>query len=695
MCTKKIISLILCLALALTILPVNAFDEYAVYDIAQSDTCTVSFGMPSNGSYAVGTPIDVTVSSGTLLSSVDLPVCIASVGYDFSGWSTANYLVDVNSYVVNSDVVLTPVFVASVTGESLAFNSSFEMSNAMPIGWVNVSGTTYRDTATYRDGGASLMLSGANASARQRFVPVVGGQTYQISAWFKVSNTSARPTISVSSYSSSVYIGNDASTTATKAFSTEGWTLMTLAYTPSAAANFMQLTFGSGVYEADVWVDSVSVVGSTDFVDSIGNHVKNGTFDSGLANWEIADGTSNASVSYDASVGYPSNGSALFTSTVTNPGAYGEGLYQVFPVEQGKTYEVSMYFKADVANARPEFQFTTYLGGSEIPAEGPTYTMTSGTPANAWTKFKTTYTAPQNAVVVGLLATVGSVSANGNVWIDSVTFSEKDDSVVSYAWNYTDQTGVTLTSLLGVTDGIINSGEDVSFMLISADGYTIDSVSYTVNGSTTVLSADWTGTYIIPAADITGDVTLNVVVSEDVVIPDIPEPTFSIAATNVSMGNNLDIMFAIPKSAVADWTGYYAVLTKEYADGRSDRVDIVPVDQWTTNGNYYVVTATGIAAKEMADDISVVIYDANGYAASFEFVQSMRNYEVGRQAVLGRQVLTTTPWLTARHGYDPTCSSRLERLLCSSYQGICRRQSKQSRYCTLRGMDNKSEAKRS
>ena len=28
--------------------------------------------------------------------------------------------------------------------------------------------------------------------------------------------------------------------------------------------------------------------------------------------------------------------------------------------------------------------------------------------------------------------------------------------------------------------------------------------------------------------------------------------------------------------------------------------------------------------------------------------------EVGGQAVLGRQDLITTPWLTERHGYDPT-----------------------------------------
>ncbi len=30
------------------------------------------------------------------------------------------------------------------------------------------------------------------------------------------------------------------------------------------------------------------------------------------------------------------------------------------------------------------------------------------------------------------------------------------------------------------------------------------------------------------------------------------------------------------------------------------------------------------------------------------------NFKVGGQAVLGRQHIRTTPWLTERHGYDPT-----------------------------------------
>ena len=33
-----------------------------------------------------------------------------------------------------------------------------------------------------------------------------------------------------------------------------------------------------------------------------------------------------------------------------------------------------------------------------------------------------------------------------------------------------------------------------------------------------------------------------------------------------------------------------------------------------------------------------------------------RSVQVGGQAVLGRQLTRPTPWLTERHGYDPTSS---------------------------------------
>ena len=37
--------------------------------------------------------------------------------------------------------------------------------------------------------------------------------------------------------------------------------------------------------------------------------------------------------------------------------------------------------------------------------------------------------------------------------------------------------------------------------------------------------------------------------------------------------------------------------------------------------------------------------------------------EVGGQAVLGRQNILPTPWLTERHGYDPTCPSMIPEVL--------------------------------
>ena len=35
----------------------------------------------------------------------------------------------------------------------------------------------------------------------------------------------------------------------------------------------------------------------------------------------------------------------------------------------------------------------------------------------------------------------------------------------------------------------------------------------------------------------------------------------------------------------------------------------------------------------------------------------LRLIQVGGQAVLGRQLQTATPWLTERHGYDPTSAT--------------------------------------
>ncbi len=54
-------------------------------------------------------------------------------------------------------------------------------------------------------------------------------------------------------------------------------------------------------------------------------------------------------------------------------------------------------------------------------------------------------------------------------------------------------------------------------------------------------------------------------------------------------------------------------------------------------------------------DVDVVVADL-AVVDVVEAVDQVGNGEVGGQAVLGRQDLITTPWLTERHGYDPTSS---------------------------------------
>lgn len=88
---------------------------------------------------------------------------------------------------------------------------------------------------------------------------------------------------------------------------------------------------------------------------------------------------------------------------------------------------------------------------------------------------------------------------------------------------------------------------------------------------------------------------------------------FSFYATNVNLGNNLDMLFAMDPAKLsgglgtADAPTYYAVFTR--ADHEAV---IVPSNEWETlkigGTDYYVVAYNGFAAKEMCDTVYVHIY---------------------------------------------------------------------------------------
>lgn len=101
---------------------------------------------------------------------------------------------------------------------------------------------------------------------------------------------------------------------------------------------------------------------------------------------------------------------------------------------------------------------------------------------------------------------------------------------------------------------------------------------------------------------------------------------FDFLGANMALNNSLAMNFAFSGTHYEDWTGFYAEIVKEYADGREDVTVTVPYAQWERRGNNYVVTYNGVAAKEMADNFHITVYNAQGQAVSVTRTDSVRAY---------------------------------------------------------------------
>ena len=109
----------------------------------------------------------------------------------------------------------------------------------------------------------------------------------------------------------------------------------------------------------------------------------------------------------------------------------------------------------------------------------------------------------------------------------------------------------------------------------------------------------------------------------------VPVEKFDIPYSQMELGNALNLHFLFPVSACDDWTGAYAVITKSYADGRADVTVTVPAADWGAENygvDYHDAAFTNIAAKEMTDEITIVVYNADGVAISNPRTDSIRNY---------------------------------------------------------------------
>ena len=105
---------------------------------------------------------------------------------------------------------------------------------------------------------------------------------------------------------------------------------------------------------------------------------------------------------------------------------------------------------------------------------------------------------------------------------------------------------------------------------------------------------------------------------------------FEISYANISMENDLEMCFAFEADLVDDWQGCYAVIEKQYADGRDPDTQTVPYSDWKSEqinsvAHNYVIY-NGVAAKEMTDQFSVTIYNANNEPISMTHNDSIKEY---------------------------------------------------------------------
>lgn len=108
----------------------------------------------------------------------------------------------------------------------------------------------------------------------------------------------------------------------------------------------------------------------------------------------------------------------------------------------------------------------------------------------------------------------------------------------------------------------------------------------------------------------------------------------SIYGTSVRVGDSLDLYFYVRRDML-EGTAYYAQITRSYADNvstedivdpYSETLNPIPFANWEPYGDYYRLCYSGIAGKEMTDEVSVTLYHDDGIRASIPATETISRY---------------------------------------------------------------------
>ena len=122
-----------------------AFTDSKTFDLQTTKVWTVSFDTNGvvGGSLSAEDPI--TVDDGTMLSAANLPTPTPSTGYAFTGWTAGSTAINPDTYTVQSNITLKPVF----TVQSYAFTYTQNQSTVGDIAGVADGKATYGQDVTF------------------------------------------------------------------------------------------------------------------------------------------------------------------------------------------------------------------------------------------------------------------------------------------------------------------------------------------------------------------------------------------------------------------------------------------------------------------------------------------------------------------------------------------------------------------
>ncbi len=232
---------------------------------------------------------------------------------------------------------------------------------------------------------------------------------------------------------------------------------------------------------------------------------------------------------------------------------------------------------------------------------------------------------------------IHNFTANG-LTSDFYTFSSCNTNAGKGTVNYNGLKMTTCLKLESATTVTFEAPADGKLLLVfyetGINGITTAGQNVRLNGTSYTVGQD--NTAVIPVK--AGTNTLKrgaqqIYLYYMAYIPDGAD-LFDIPGVSMRLGNSLGVYFYVAKADVADGA-YYMEITKTYADGRADAVKTVPMSDWMSGGDYYIVAFDGIAAKEMTDSIRAVAYTDSGVQASKEKVTSVETYAL-------KQLETTT-----------------------------------------------------